>query len=179
MDAKKELDFLETIDKLVSMKYFKINSLLRGFSLIKIPLVAAVRPNIIELSKQKSIVRIKLGYVTRNHLNSMYFGALAIGAELSVGVKIFEKIQVDKSPVNFIFKDFDCRFHRRAQTAIDFCFLEPAKVDELVEKAIQSGERVEMRFEGFALEKNKDPLTATQEDKIMSYGLTLSVKKVG
>ena len=161
------------------MKYFKINSLLRAFSLIKIPLIAAVRPKIIELSKHKSIVRVKMGYVTRNHLNSMYFGALAIGAELSVGVKIFEKIQVDKAPVNFIFKDFDCRFHRRAQTDIDFCFLEPAKVDELVEKAIQSGDRVEMRFEGFALEKNKDPLTTPNEEKIMSYGLTLSVKKVG
>lgn len=159
------------------MKNFKINSLLQTFSLIKIPLLGFMRPRVIELSKQRSIVRVKLGYVTRNHLGSMYFGALAMGAELSIGVKIFEKIQVDKAPVNFIFKDFDCRFHRRAETAIDFCFLQPEGVDELVEKAVQTGERVEARFEGFAVEKGKDPNSIADDEKIMSYGLTLSVKK--
>lgn len=160
------------------MKHLKLNALLQTFSLVKIPLLGFVRPKVIELSPQRSIVRVKLGYVTKNHLRSMYFGALAMGAELSIGVKVFEKIQVEKAPVNFIFKDFDCRFHRRAETDIDFCCLDISKVDELVEKAVQSGERVEQRFEGFALEKGKDPSTAKMEDKVMSYGLTLSVKKI-
>ncbi len=160
------------------MKNFKLNALLQTFSLLKIPLLGFMRPKVIELNAQQSIVRVKLGYMTRNHLGSMYFGALAMGAELSIGVKVFEKIQVHKAPVSFIFKDFDCRFHRRAQMDIDFCFLDIQKVDELVEKAVQSGERVEGRFEGFALEKGKDPAQASQEEKIMTYGLTLSVKKL-
>ncbi len=137
-----------------------------------------MKPRVIELTELRSIVRVKLNYVTRNHLGSMYFGALAMGAELSIGVKVFEKIQIQKAPVNFIFKDFDCRFHRRAQTDIDFCFLNIKGVEALIAEAAQSGQRVEGRFEGFAVEKGKDPARISEEEKIMSYGLTLSVKKI-
>lgn len=159
------------------MKHFKLNAILQIATLLKIPLLGFMKPRVIELTAERSIVRVALNYVTRNHLGSMYFGALAMGAELSIGVKVFEKIQIHKAPVNFIFKDFDCRFHRRALTAIDFCFLNIAAVENLIEEAIQSGQRVEGRFEGFAVEKGKDPSQVSQEEKIMSYGLTLSVKK--
>ena len=137
-----------------------------------------MKPRVIELTAERSIVRVALGYVTRNHLGSMYFGALAMGAELSIGVKVFEKIQIHKAPVNFIFKDFECHFHRRAQTDIDFCFLNIAGVEALIAEAIQTGQRVEGKFTGFAVEKGKDPGQVTPEEKVMSYGITLSVKKL-
>lgn len=160
------------------MKNFKINAVLQVVTLFKIPLLGFMKPRVIELSEERCIVRIGLNYVTRNHLRSMYFGALAMGAEVSIGLKVFEKIQLHKAPVNFVFKDFDCRFHRRAQTDIDFCFLHIAEVEKLIADAISSGQRVEKRFEGFAVEKGKDPSQIKDEEKIMSYGLTLSVKKI-
>lgn len=159
------------------MKNFKLNALLQIASLLRIPLLGFMKPRVVELTPERSIVRVKLNYITRNHVGSMYFGALAMGAELSIGVKVFEKIQMQKAPVNFLFKDFDCQFHRKAQTDVDFCFLNIKAVEELIERVITTGEKAEGRFEGFALEKGQDPFVAKKEDKLMTYGLTLAVKK--
>ena len=55
--------------------------LIRIWCLFKIKLIQYVKASIIQADEEAVIVDLPLNYRTRNHLGSMYLGALAIGAE--------------------------------------------------------------------------------------------------
>lgn len=145
--------------------------LLQAFSLVKVPLLGMIRPRVVELSDSKSTVRLPLNFLTKNHLGSMYFGALAMGAELSVALKVVEMNRVGPRKVSFIFKDFQCEFHQRAETDVVFSCAEVSAISALVEKTLASGERQNGKFQGKAYSA-KSP----ESEPLMSYSLTISMK---
>jgi len=60
----------------------------------------------VSISDSKLEIKIKLNRRTKNHLNSMYFGVLAVGADVTGGFLAMNYIQASKSKINLIFKDF-------------------------------------------------------------------------
>ena len=102
----------ETVDNL------KLSALINLYSAVNIPLLSAITPRVMELSDGRSMVRVRLDRRTRNHLNVMYFGALAMGAELSVALKAITAIQKSGKKIDFIFKDFQAEFLKRAFTEL-------------------------------------------------------------
>lgn len=62
------------------------NLLIRIFAFTKIRMLHFVAPYVVELTDERCVVRIRLNRRTRNHLNSMYFGVLAAGADMAGGV---------------------------------------------------------------------------------------------
>ena len=80
---------------------------LRYFGLRKIPLLYYVRPYVITCTEEKVVIRIPLCRRTKNHQGSMYFAALAIGADCSVGLLALELINQQQENISFIFKDFN------------------------------------------------------------------------
>ena len=148
----------------------KMTALVNGFSLFKIPLLAFCLPQIVECSDKKSEVKIKLGWRTRNHLNVMYFGALAIGAELSIASMALKEIRNSGKRIDFIFKDFSCRFLKRADGHVRFIFEDTKGVIELIQQAANSPDRQERTFIGSAF------VEGNLNEPVMTYQLTLSVK---
>lgn len=153
------------------MKNLKLTALINGFSFFKIPLLAFCFPKVVKLTENESAVRIKLNYRTKNHLRSMYFGALAMGAELSIALTAVDQIQKSKKKVDFIFKDFKSEFLKRADGHVLFICNEAVEIKNLIEQALQTEDRLEKTFKGHAIVENKP------EVEIMKYSLTLSVKK--
>jgi hypothetical protein len=149
---------------------FRYNVFLFFFGLLKIPLLLFVRPKILLLDEEKCRFRIKLGYFTKNHLNSMYFGVLGIGAELSIaGAAVFAVEQLGQR-VDIIFKDYSCEFLKRADGHVLFCCDEVKDVRKVIMDAAQSPDRIEKTLSGYAvLEKQPDV-------RLANYRLTLSVK---
>lgn len=143
---------------------------IRLFAWIKLPLLGFVNPRIIENSNNRVVVLVKRGYRTRNHLNVMYFGALAIGAELSVAFKAVESIYNSKKKIDFLFKDFTCEFLRRADDDVHFICDQAHLVDMLIQKSITTPDRLEQKFEGYAV------TVRDTTQPVMKYTLTLSVK---
>jgi len=47
------------------------------------------KPSVLEVNERRCEVRIPLNWRTRNHLQSMYFGALCIGADVAGGLICF------------------------------------------------------------------------------------------
>lgn len=154
------------------MTNWKLTLILRAFSLAKVPLLGAIRPKVIELSATRSAVQLPLIFLTKNHLGSMYFGALAMGAELSIALKVVEMNRVGARKVNFIFKDFTCEFHKRAETAVIFSTTETPQIETLVNQALASGERVNGTFSGVAHSAKAQP----GDPPLMTYRLTISMK---
>jgi hypothetical protein len=152
------------------MAKIKFTALINLFSLLKLPLLAFVTPEFTEFTDEKCVVKIRLGYRTRNHLNSMYFGALAMGAELSIAAAAIQAIQDSGQRIDFIFKDFEAKFLKRGDAHVLFICDQVADVRALVQTAAASNKRSEQTFQGFAR-------TVNSEEPIMTYRLTLSVKK--
>lgn len=144
---------------------------LRLFTFWNIPLIWWIRPTVLEMGTSRTVIEIKLQRRTRNHLKSMYFGAIAIGSELVVATKAVQAIHESKRKVDFVFKDFKIDFLKRAEGDVHFICDSGAAVTQLVQKAIASGERETQTFQGYAIVPSKDP-----QEKIVTFDVTLSLK---
>jgi len=151
---------------------WKSTAWLRMFALWKIPLIAAVRPRVLALDDAACIIRIPLNHYNRNHLRSLYFGALCIGADLAGGLIIMEMIRKRRSRVAFLFKDFHADFHKRAEGATIFTCRDGEMLAQLLAEAEETGERCEGTVR----------VTATCPDKlgdepVADFRLTISMKR--
>ena len=149
---------------------FKYTLWLRLLSFLKVPLLFKTSPRVIEFNDTETTVFIPLKRKNKNHLGSMYFGALSMGAELSVALMAIKETRRSPEKVSFIFKDFKAQFLKRASRGTYFTCLEAKEVKALVKKAEKSKDRVEQRFKGFAYTDK------TIKEAVMNYELTLSLK---
>lgn len=115
---------------------------LKVFGITKIPLIWYCRPRILTFTKEETQVRIPLRRRTRNHLRSMYFGALAVGADVTGGFTAFMIAKESGHKMSFVFQDFEAKFLKRPDADVVFTCTDGLKVIELVNQAAQSGERL-------------------------------------
>ncbi len=79
-------------EKLISEKT-RATVALRLFALAKIPMMFYARLWVAEISAEQIVVRIPLRRRTKNHLGSMYFGALSVGAHCAAGALAMQLIK--------------------------------------------------------------------------------------
>lgn len=101
----------------------------------------------------------------------MYFAALAIGADVSVGLLAVELINRRDQNISFIFKDFHAEYYRRATADAYFTCNQGGEIAELVNKALSSDQRVEKTLEAVAT------VPSESEDPVARFRLTLSLKR--
>ncbi|MFP5519463.1 MAG: DUF4442 domain-containing protein [Bdellovibrionia bacterium] len=154
----------------MNMTLLKYTLFTRAFGWLKIPLVGFASPTVERFDDTHCVISIPLGYRTRNHVGSMYFGALAIGAELSIAAAAVFAIKESGKKIDFIFKDFKCEFLKRGDGDVHFFSHEVAEVKALIQKASESKERLEQKFTGYATVPGKS------NEPIIKYELTMSVK---
>ncbi len=112
---------------------------------LKISMIGFVRPRIIEMDDQKVIIRIRLRRRTRNHLGSMYFGALAVGADLTGA--IHSVYFTGGKGMSMAFKSMHAEFLKRAEGDVFFESNDGATIKEMIEESRQTGERVNRMVE--------------------------------
>ena len=100
----------------------------------------------------------------------MYFGALAVGADLAGGYLAMHHISKAKSKVKLIFKDFNAQFLKRAEGDVHFICKDGIEVTKLVNKAIETQERQNYTLKIIA----KTPKISN--DVVAEFNLTLSIK---
>lgn len=110
--------------------------------LFKIPLIGFVRPQLIELSDEKVAIKIKFRRRTKNHLNSMYFGALAVGADVAGGIHAFYFSEKLNKKVSFAFKSIHAEFLKRAETDVIFECSEGAKIKAIITESLEKQIRI-------------------------------------
>jgi acyl-coenzyme A thioesterase PaaI-like protein len=146
--------------------------LLRAFGFLKIPVLFFVSPSVVEMTDERCVVKIPLNRRTKNHLNSMYFGVLAAGADCAGGLVAMRMIQEGGNRVSLIFKDFHAEFLKRAEGDVFFTCEEGLQIRDLVKKATESGERENMSVHITATVPSK-----LGNDPVANFTLTLSLKK--
>ena len=143
---------------------------LRYFGLRYIPLLFFCRPKLIEQNENSVTVCIPLKRRTRNHLGSMYFGALTVGADCAAGLMAMNRIKQSGQNVALIFKSLSADFLKRAEGDVYFSCDQGAAISALVDQAIVSGERVEMPVKVVAM------VPEISEELVAEFELLLSVK---
>jgi acyl-coenzyme A thioesterase PaaI-like protein len=145
---------------------------LRLWAFSKIRLIAYVRPRVVDLTDGRCEIALPLSRRTRNHLRSMYFGALCTGADAAaalIGLKASEKAG---GRVAVIFKDMRAEFFKRAEADVHFSCEQGREISELIAKADVSGERQNLPVHVVATVPK-----LFGSDPVARFTLTLSVKR--
>lgn len=136
---------------------FKETLLLRLFAWKTIPLLWWIQPSLVQNDNKKTILKVPLTRRTKNHLNVMYFGALAMGGEACVGIRAMETIQRSKKPVDFLFNDFQCEFLKKSKGDVHFICDQVDEVQSFINEVIaKNGERLERKFSSYAIVPSVD-----------------------
>ena len=109
---------------------------------LKIPVLLFLGPVVERLDEKCCAVRIPLGWRSRNHVGSMYVGALVAGADLAAGLPAARLIWEKHKKVVLIFSDLRCEFLKRADGDVLFSCEDGFAVAGAVRQADTSGERV-------------------------------------
>ena len=144
---------------------------IRYFGITKIPLIFFVKPHVIELNQTDCVIKIPLRRRTRNHLMSMYFGALAVGADLAGGLLAMQIIGRSESKISLVFKDMQADFLKRVDADAIFTCTDGETINSLIQKVVETGERHHhpIHIQVTAPEKYGDEILA-------NFTLTLSLK---
>ena len=148
----------------------KTNRLIRQFGILKVPLIWYCRPKVIEHTDEKIEIKIALKRRTRNHLGSMYFGVLAVGADITGGFLAMDPIQESGRKIALIFKDFKADFLKRPEGDVHFICSDGLAVKELVETVANSNERHNFKLSIDAIVPSLSP------EIVAKFELTLSLK---
>ena len=157
------------------LQRFKETLGLRIFGWLKIPLLAAVRPSVVELSEDRCVVRLPLCRRTRNHLGSMYFGALAIGAACAGGLLAMDQIKRSGGKVALVFKSFQATFLKRPEADVYFICEDGPAIRDQVRRALESETRITEPMAIRAAVKLADGTF----DPVAEFQLELSLKRKG
>ncbi|MDA8562129.1 DUF4442 domain-containing protein [Gammaproteobacteria bacterium] len=142
------------------------------FSFFNLPLIFWLRPRIIEINNNKASIMIKLNHRSRNHIKSMYFGALCSGVDLAPGVLAMHLISQQKHKISFVFKDFQAKFLHRCEDNTYFTCNEGHLISVAINKTITTGKRQNITLNVFATVPSKFDSEPTGK-----FQLTLSLKK--
>ena len=151
----------------MNLENLKMTFLVNAYSAFRIPLLGFITPKIVEFAApcacawdcEPAIIGV------------MYFGALAMGAELSIALNVVQELYHSSKKIDFIFKDFQCEFLKRADGHVHFICDEAAAVRDFLLEAAQGTERHNKTFSGYAI------VPARSQEPIIKYKLTLSVKR--
>jgi hypothetical protein len=117
-----------------SLKKMQWNIWLFGW--VKIPMIAFCRPKIVTWNEETVVIRIRKSRRTKNHLKSIYFGALMIGADLAAGMHAFAFTVAEKKRISLAFKSCEAKFLKRPESDVFF----EAQAGQIVKKMIAESE---------------------------------------
>ncbi len=139
---------------------------------MKVPVLLFLGPQVMELDDEGCAVRIPLGWRSRNHVGSMYFGALCAGADVTAGLCAFRTIRERRSRVVPLFKDLKADFLKRADGDVVFRSRDGKRVAEAVRQADETGERVTLPVDVVATVPAK-----YGDEAVARFTLGLSVRR--
>jgi hypothetical protein len=112
------------------------------FSRFKVPMIGYLAPKLVVINDHEVIIKILLKRRSKNHLHSMYFGALAVGADVAGGLHGFYHANKANVKVSLAFKSLEAQFLKRPESDVFFICTMGQKVKEMITTAIHNNERV-------------------------------------
>ncbi len=139
---------------------------------LRIPVLLWLAPRVLELDGEGCAIEIKLGWRSKNHLGSMYLGALCAGADLASGLNAAKLIDERHRQVKLVFADLHAEFLKRADGDVVFRSRDGRRIAEAVRSTDATGERVTLPIEVVATVPRK-----YGEEPVARFTMGLSLKR--
>ena len=143
---------------------------IRFFGFFKVPMIFYCRPKVVDINKESVTVKIALKRRTKNHVGSMYLGALSVGADITSAMLALELIKESKKKIIPIFKDFHADYYKRAEGDVHFVCDEGKKIRKIVKEVENSNKRINEKIIVNAY------VPTAQKEPVATFTLTLSLK---
>ena len=135
-------------------------------------MIGYCRPRVINVSDNEVVLSIPLNRKTRNHVGSMYIGAMTVGVDFVTGLTAMTSIKKSKKNIVLIFKDLKSSFIKRAEGETFFTCNHTKEIKAAVKKVVDSKQRVNIEV----------PIIATVPEKfgdepVAEFTITLSMKE--
>lgn len=153
------------------MKTFNLRNLrwkLFLLGAVKIPMIHFVRPRLVQVNADELTIKIPFRRRTKNHLNSMYFGALAIGADLAAGYHVYCLAEQKEISISLAFKSTQAQFLKRPESDVYFHSNSGAEISEHIQRALDTNERINFHVNVRA--KN------TIEEEVALFDMEVSIR---
>lgn len=147
------------------------------FGHFKVPLIGHLRPKLIMLTDQNIVIKLPLRRRSRNHLHSMYFGALAVGADLAGGLHGFYHAKKAGVRISLAFKSFTAQFLKRPESDVFFVFSQGDEVKMMIDESKKTGKRINRILPIEAWTNYNSPTRLAE--KVAEFQLELSIKVAG
>jgi hypothetical protein len=145
----------------------------RLWALRNVFLLWFVKPTILEVNDRRCVVRIPLNWRTRrNDIHAMYLGVLCMGADVAAGLIAFDLARRRKLNLSLVFKTLRGEFLKRAEGDVHFTNEDGFLVQDLIGRALESGEREEAVIHITATVPSK-----LGDEPVAKFDLTLSIKR--
>lgn len=108
------------------------------FTKIPISWLAGVRLK--EINDEICITKVKFGWLNQNPFNSMFWAVQGMAAEFSTGFLCAEKIRKSGKKISMLVVHNQADFTKKAVGKITFTCNQGKKLDEVLQKAIETGE---------------------------------------
>ena len=135
-------------------------------------MIGYCRPRVVNVSDTEVVLSIPLNRRTRNHVGSMYIGAMTVGVDFVTGLTAMTSIKKSKKNIVLIFKDLKSSFIKRAEGETLFTCNHTKEIAAAVKKVVDSKQRVNIEV----------PIIATVPEKfgdepVAEFTITLSMKE--
>jgi acyl-coenzyme A thioesterase PaaI-like protein len=139
---------------------------------LRIPVLLFLGPRVMRLDEGGCAVKIPFGWRSRNHVGSMYFGALCAGADLAGGLPAARLIWERHKQVSLVFADVKGEFLKRADGDTLFTCQDGLAIAAAVRQADATGERVTMPVQVVATVPDR-----YGDEPVARFTLGLSLKR--
>lgn len=156
-----------------SYRTAQANMMLKQFGQHQVKLIDYCSPEVLEISDEQLSLKMPLNENTTNHLGSVYFGALAVGADVAAGLMAMEMAHHLDMQVSLAFKSVQGDFYRRPEDDVIFSCYQGKMIREMLEKSREKGVRVNEPISVTVTCPSKDG-----DEPVASFTLMLSLKVV-
>ncbi len=127
----------------MGMKQISMNispSKLNKFLMFKLPAAYFTGVRTKQLNDTTCIVTVKHRWINQNPFNSMFWAVQGMAAELTTGALVMKKIRESGEKISMLVANNNASFTKKATGRITFKCEEGLKIDEAINKAIETGE---------------------------------------
>lgn len=142
------------------------------FGLFRVRMIWYLGPRVVQIDENRVEIRIPLGARSRNHLGSMYIGALWVGADVAGGMLAASLIIEKGLPISFVFANSKAQYFKRPEADVHFVSEDGPRIAALIQRAMASEERHSEVLRVVALVPEK-----LGTEPVAEFELTLSVKR--
>lgn len=114
----------------------KINT----FNMFKLPAAFFTGVRVKSITKDTCVVTVKYKWANQNPFKSMFWAVQGMAAELTTGVLMIDKIKQTGKQISMLVTSNKSTFTKKATGRITFICNEGNLIDDLISKAIKTGE---------------------------------------